>query len=62
VCTCNEFQIVWLSLNVSVVVCYNRYYFLNIFYYLGIFKDSILESESISVIRCEDMLGHTGKI
>jgi len=44
------------------VVCYNRYYFLNIFYYLGIFKDSILESESISVIRCEDMLGHTGKI
>jgi hypothetical protein len=59
--TCNEFQIVWLSLNVSVVVCYNRYYFLNIFYYLGFFKERILESESISVIRCEDTLGPIGK-
>jgi hypothetical protein len=51
--TCNEFQTVWLSLNISVVVCYNRFFF-NIFSYLGVFKDSILESESISVIRFED--------
>jgi hypothetical protein len=60
--TRNGFQIVWLSLNVSVVVCYNRYYFLNIFYYLGVFKGHILESESISVIRCEDTLGPIGRV
>ena len=60
--TCTGFQIVWLSLNVSVVACYNRYYFVNIFYYLGVFKEHILESESISVIRCEDKLGPIGKV
>jgi len=36
--------------------------FLNIFYYRGVFKDSILECESISVIRCEDTLGPIGKV
>jgi len=45
-----------------VVACYNRYYFVNIFYYLGVFKEHILESESISVIRCEDKLGPIGKV
>lgn len=60
--TCNEFQIVWLSVNVSMVVCYNRYFFLNIFYYLGVFKNSILECESVSIIRCEDTLGPIGKV
>jgi hypothetical protein len=52
--TFNEFQIIWLSLSVSVVVCYNKYYCLNMFCYLRVFKHRILESGSISVIRCED--------
>jgi len=59
--TCNEFQIVWFRLNVPVVVCYNRY-FLNIFNYLVVFKERVLESESISLIRCEDTLGPIGEV
>jgi hypothetical protein len=33
-------------------------FFLNIFFDLGVFKECTLESESISVIRCEDTWAH----